>query len=64
MNAAMATPNWFSTMVEFRWTVKSIMGSFDIPRALARQIQHDFPTYGEICLIVSAHRELSCQIGH
>lgn len=64
MNAGIATPNWFSAMVEFRWTVKNIMGSFDIPRALATQIQHGFPTYVEICLIASAHRELSSQIGH
>lgn len=60
----MSTPNWYAAMVQFRWTIKNIMGSFDVPREVAKQIQNDFPSYSDVCAIVSAHRELCSQIGH
>ncbi|MFN9474662.1 hypothetical protein [Acidovorax sp.] len=58
------TPNWYSTMMQFRWTAKNLMLSFDVPRAVAVQIQHQFPSFSVACSIASAHRELTSQIGH
>jgi hypothetical protein len=60
----LSTPNWYATMMEFHWTVKNIMGRFDVPRAVAHEIQHVFPSYEEACKIAAAHRDLCSQVGH
>jgi hypothetical protein len=57
-------PNWYKTMVEFRWTVKNIMWKFGVTRAIAVHIQRTFPSYADACLIASSHKELCEQVGH
>ena len=62
--ATMPSPNWYESMVEFKWTVQNIMLKFGVPRTVAAHIQHAFPTYHEACLIAAAHRDLCTQVGH
>lgn len=60
----MSGPNWFLAMVEFRWTVKNLMAKFNVPRAVAKDIQESFPDYDDVCLIVAASHSLTTQLGH
>ncbi len=57
-------PNWYAAMVEFKWTVRNIMVKFDVPRAVAADIQHTFPTFEDACRIARTHKELCAQVGH
>lgn len=57
-------PNWYGAMREHCWTVRNIMREFRVTRAIAQHIQHAFPSYDECRAIVSAHEELTSQVGH
>lgn len=62
----MQNQNWFNAMVEFRNTVRNIQSIYNVPRAIAKQIQDVAGRYQsqKACEeIVSASLELRTQVG-
>lgn len=57
-------PIWFTAMVEFRWTVRDIMFEFQVPTAIARDIQDTWPTSRQCFDIAAEALALREQIGH
>lgn len=45
-------------MMETKWTIKSIMRTFEVPRLLALRIQKEHPAYQGLCALLAAHRAL------
>jgi len=62
----MKNANWFNAMVEFSNTVKYIQGTWNVPRAIAMQIQNVAAIYKDqkACdKIAQASLELRSQVG-
>jgi hypothetical protein len=57
-------PLWFSAMVAYRWTVRDIMFKFQVPSAIAADIQDSWPTCRECFAIAAEASALRNQIGH
>jgi len=62
----MQNENWFNAMVEFRNTMKYIIFHWNVPRAIAQEIQHAAAmrkSQAECDAIAAASTQLRNQIG-